>query len=182
VTRNIAFGDGIITARSDPDGQQLALSSAAGYNFNAGPWTFGPLAKVTYINVHIDSFQERGADIFNLSVRRQTIESLTTDLGAQVSYAISAPWGVLTPLARAEWEHEFKGGARLINGTLVADPLRTTFGAQSNNPDRNYVNLAAGITGTFPRGISAFAHYETVLGRANVTNHSFTVGIRFQFE
>jgi len=182
VTRNIAFGDGIITARSDPDGQQLALSSAAGYNFNAGPWTFGPLAKVTYINVHIDSFQERGADIFNLAVRRQTIESLTTDLGAQVSYAISTPWGVLTPLARAEWEHEFKGGAQFINGSLVADPLRTTFGAQRNNPDRNYVNLATGVTGTFARGVSAFAHYETVLGRTNVTSHSFTAGVRFQFE
>jgi outer membrane autotransporter protein len=142
----------------------------------------GPLAKVTYINVHIDSFQERGADLFNLAIRRQTIESLATDLGGQVSYAISTPWGVLTPLARAEWEHEFKGGARFVNGSLVADPLRSTFGAQANTPDRNYVNLATGITGTFQRGISAFAHYETVLGRANVTNHSFTAGIRFQFE
>jgi outer membrane lipase/esterase len=182
VTRNVTFGDSSVTARSDPDGRQLSVSSSAGYNFNFGSWTVGPLAKVTYINVHIDGFQERGADIFNLAVRRQTIESLATDLGGQVSYAISTPWGVLTPLARAEWEHEFKGGARFINGSLVADPLRTTFGAQANNPDRNYVNLATGITGTFQRGVSAFAHYETVLGRTNVTNHSFTAGIRFQFE
>jgi outer membrane lipase/esterase len=182
VTRNVTFGDGSVTARSDPDGRQLSVSSSAGYNFSFGPWTVGPLAKVTYINVHIDGFQERGADIFNLAVRRQTLESLATDLGGQVSYAISTPWGVLTPLARVEWEHEFKGGARFINGSLVADPLGTTFGAQTNNPDRNYVNLATGVTGTFQRGVSAFAHYETVLGRANVTNHSFTAGIRFQFE
>jgi len=85
-------------------------------------------------------------------------------------------------LARAEWEHEFKGGAQFINGSLVADPLRTPFGAQRNNPDRNYVNLATGVTGTFARGVSAFAHYETVLGRTNVTSHSFTAGVRFQFE
>ena len=112
----------------------------------------------------------------------QCVESLATDLGAQFSYAISMPWGVLSPLARAEWEHEFKGGSRIIAGSLAADPLRTVFGAPTNTPDRNYVNLAAGLTATLPRGASAFAHYETVLGRDRVTTRSFTAGLRFQFE
>ena len=182
VTRNVTFGDTSATAKSDPDGNQFSISTSAGYNFSFGPLTVGPTAKVTYINVRIDGFQERGADIFNLRVNRQTIESLATDLGGQISYAISTPLGVLLPLVRAEWEHEFKGGSRLIAGSLVADPLSTRVGAPTNTPDRNYVNLATGMTATLQRGVSAFAHYETVLGRANVTNHSFTAGVRFQFE
>jgi uncharacterized protein YhjY with autotransporter beta-barrel domain len=182
VSRNVVFGDTSATAKSDPDGNQLTLSMSAGYNFTAGALTFGPTARATYVNVRIDGFQERGADLFNLRVNSQRVESLATDLGAQLSYAISMPWGVLSPLARAEWEHEFKGGSRIIAGSLVADPLRTLFGAPTNAPDRNYVNLAAGLTATFPRGTSAFAHYETVLGRDRVTTHSFTAGLRFQFE
>ena len=95
---------------------------------------------------------------------------------------IDLPWGVLSPLARAEWEHEFKGGNRLITGGLVADPLRTVFGAPTNTPDRDYANVAVGLTATLPRGASAFAHYETVLGRDRVSTHSFTAGLRFQFD
>ena len=182
VSRNVTFGDTGATAKADPDANQFSVSVSGGYNFNFGPLTVGPTAKATYINIRIDGFQERGADLFNLRVGGQKVESLATDLGGQISYAISTPWGVLTPLARAEWEHEFKGGSRLISGSLLADPLGTTFGAPTNNPDRNYVNLAAGLTATLPRGMSAFAHYETVLGREHVTNHSFTAGVRFQFE
>lgn len=180
--RNVALGDVAATAKADPDGNQFAVSLSGGYNFNVGPLTAGPTARVNYVNVRIDGFQERGADIFNLRVNSQRVESLATDLGAQASYAISLPWGVLSPLVRAEWEHEFKGGSRLITGSLVADPLRTLFSTPTNSPDRNYVNLAAGLAATLPRGASAFAHYETVLGRAHVTNHSFTAGVRFQFE
>lgn len=182
VTRKVALDDTTAVAKGDPDANQLTLSVSGGYNFSFGPLTVGPTAKVTYINVHIDAFQERGADVFNLRVNRQRVESLATDLGVQLSYAINTPWGVLLPLARAEWEHEFKGGSRLITGSLVADPLGTTFGTPTDSPDRNYVNLAVGMTATLPRGVSAFAHYETVLGRANVTNHSFTAGVRFQFD
>jgi outer membrane lipase/esterase len=182
VTRNTTFADTSATARSDPDGNQFALSVSGGYNLNFGPLTAGPTAKITYIRVHIDGFEERGADIFNLRVNSQKVESLTTDLGGQISYAISTPWGVLLPQARAEWVHEFRGGSRLITGGLVADTLRTNFSAPTNSPDRNYVNLGAGMTATLPRGVSGFANYETVLGRDHVVNHAFTAGLRFQFD
>jgi uncharacterized protein YhjY with autotransporter beta-barrel domain len=182
VTRHMTFGDTSATATADPDANQWSVSVSGGYNFNFGPLTVGPTAKATYINVDIDGFQERGADIFNLRVGSQTVTSMATDLGAQASYAISTPWGVLLPQVHVEWEHEFKGGSRLIMGSLLADPLRTTFGVPTNSPDRNYVNLGSGISATLPHGISAFAHYETVLGRAHVTNHSFTAGVRYQFE
>jgi len=182
VRRTVAIADTNATAKSDPDGHQFTVSLSAGYNFNVGALTIGPTAKVTYINVRIDGFQERGADLFNLRVNSQRIESLAADLGAQLSYAISTSWGVLSPLLRAEWEHEFKGGSRIIAGSLAADPLRTVFGVSTNTPDRNYVNLAAGLTATLPRNTSAFLHYETVLGRDHVSTHSFTAGLRFSFD
>jgi hypothetical protein len=51
----------------------------------------------------------------------------------------------------------------------------------TNNPDRNYFNLGAGLSATFTRGVSAFVYWETVLGRQNFTANSFTGGIRFEF-
>jgi outer membrane autotransporter protein len=180
--RNITFSDTSATAKGNTDGNQFAFSVNGGYNFTFGPLTVGPSLRVNYIRVHIDSFQERGADIFNLKVDSQKVESLATDLGGQASYAISMPWGVLLPLVRFEWEHEYKGGSRLITGSLVADPVHTSFAAPTNDPDRNYFNLGAGITATLKRGASAFFYYEAVLGRDHVTNHSFNAGVRYQFE
>lgn len=169
------------TARGNPAGNQFAISVGSGYDFNFGPLTAGPTLRVNYLNVHINGYQERGAAISDLKVNSQNPESLTTDLGAQVSYAISMPWGVLSPMARFEWEHEYKNDSRLIVSRFVANPGAVVL-TPTNNPDRDYFNLGAGLTATFKRGTSAFFYYEAVLGRDNYTNHSFTAGVRFEFD
>ena len=176
--RNIAAAGA--TANGSTDGTQFAISVSTGYNVDVGALTFGPTARVNYVRVHIDGFREKGADIFNLAIESQTVESLTAALGGQASYAISMPWGVLTPLVRFEWEHEFKGNSRIVNASLVADPS-TILAAQTSSPDRDYVNLGIGLSATFPRGVSAFLAYDTVRGRAHFTNHAFNAGIRFEF-
>ena len=179
--RHIVFADLARTAKGDTDGRQLALSVGGGYDFPLQALTLGLHGRINYVNVAIDKFGERGADLFNLRVDDQKIESLATVLGSQISYAVSMPWGVLMPTVRGEWEHEHKGDGRTIRGSLLADPLATALGTRTNDPDRDYFNLGAGLSATFQRGVSAFVYYETVLGRANFTNHSFTGGIRLEF-
>lgn len=185
-------GGGIFgTARAHPGGNQFALSVGSGYDFNFGPLTTGPTLRVNYLNVHIDGYRERGfpagpctgcdASTSNLKVNGQNPESLTTDLGGHVSYAISMPWGVLSPMARFEWEHEYKNDSRNVTGRSAATP-GFAFSTKTNDPDRDYFNLGAGVSATFARGSSAFFYYETVVGRDNFTNHSFTAGMRFTFE
>lgn len=168
------------TANGSTDGTQFAISVSTGYNFNAGAFTFGPTGRVNYVRVHVDGYQETGAEPFNLNIGSQTPESVTTALGGQATYAISTQWAVLTPLVRFEWEHEYKGGSRTVTANVVADPA-TSVAVQTNNPDRDYFNLGAGLSATFKQGVSAFLYYETVLGRANFTNNAFTGGVRFEF-
>ena len=179
--RNIFVPTGRVTAKASPGGDQLAFGANTGYDWSFGALTIGPSLRVTYVNVGVDSFTEKGGGAFNLRVRSQNQESLTTSLGGEVSYAISVPFGVLTPLVRFEWEHEYLGGSRLVSGTLVADSTQTLFGIRTNNPDRDYFNLGVGLTGTFRSGVSAFFYYESLLGRDRITNHSFTAGVRFEF-
>lgn len=176
--RNISFPGISATAKASPSGNQVATSLNAGYDFHFGGLSVGPSLRVSYVNVDVDSFRERGSGVFDLSVRSQNVESLTTSLGGEISYAISVPFGVLTPLFRFEWEHEYKGGSRLIQGTLVSG---TAFSVRTDAPDRDYFNLGVGLTGTFKSGVSAFFYYETILGRSRVTNHLFTLGVRLEF-
>jgi Autotransporter beta-domain len=69
----------------------------------------------------------------------QTIQSLTTDLGREVTYAISTRWGVLLPLLSFEWEHEFLADSRTVTGSIVSDPT-TAVSVLTNSPDRDYFN------------------------------------------
>ena len=168
------------TARGHPDGNQFALSVGSGYDFFVGGLTAGPTFRVNYLNIFIDGYQERGAATSDLKVNSQTITSVTTDLGAQASYAISVPFGVLLPTVRFEWEHEYENNSRTIVSHSVVDPGQVLT-VTTNGPDRDYFRLGAGVSATFKRGTSAFFYYEAVLGRNNFTNNSFTAGLRFEF-
>ena len=179
--RRIASAAGPVTAKGSPGGDQLAVGANVGYDFSFGALTIGPTLRLTYVDVTVDGFKERGGGDFNMRLRRQDTESLTTSLGGEVSYAIGVPFGVLTPLLRFEWEHEYLAGSRLVTGTLASDPTGTVFGIRTNAPDRDYFNLGVGLTGTFRSGVSAFFYYEALLGRDRVTNHSFTAGVRLEF-
>jgi outer membrane lipase/esterase len=172
--RNDTGGNG--RANGSTDGPQYSFSVGSGYNANVGPLTFGPMARVDYIGVHIDGYHETGAGPSNARVGSQTIESLTMNLGGQAMYAISLGWGVLSPFVRAEWVHEFLGDSRKVTGS-VGDAIVTV---QTNNPDRDYFNLGAGASVTLRGGVSAFLDYNVVLGRTNFTSHSFTLGVRFE--
>ncbi len=176
--RNI-FGTSA-TANGSAEGTQLAVSTSTGYNFNVRGLTFGPTFSVNYVRVHINSYSETGANPFNLHIDGQTIESVTTTLGGQATYAISMSWGVLSPLLSFEWEHEYKGDSRTVTGAVVA-ASNAPIAVQTNSPDRDYFNLGVGASVTFKGGLSAFFRYGEVLGRSNFTDHSFNVGVRIEF-
>ena len=164
--------------RSTTDSNQFSISASAGYNLNTGAFTFGPSGRVTYTRVEIDGYRERGDASFAATVGDQTVQSLTTALGGQATYAISVPWGVLTPLVRAEWEHEYKGAGRVITASTLAEGPTLV---RANDPDRDYANLGAGASVILRYGVSAFAYYEAQLGRTKFTAHSFTGGVRIDF-
>jgi outer membrane autotransporter protein len=177
------------SAKGRTAGTHLSPSVSVGYNFNIGALTFGPTGRVEYVRVDINAFREHGADPFNLSIRSQKIESVTTALGGQVMYAISTPWGVLLPLVRSEWVHEYKGDSRQLIGGFTVDPAtlaanlvsNTVFAVQTTSPNRDYCNLGAGLSATFKSGVSAFVYYEAALGRTNFTDNTFHAGVRVEF-
>jgi len=179
--RNITYAAINRTATGSTDGQQYEADLGVGYDFHLGGFTLTPLGRAEYLNLSIESFRENGAQGLDLTVRGQRLQSVRTAVGLQVSYAFSVPFGVLVPQLRGEWRHEFKNDARSVTATYSNDPFGTAIVIPTEFPDRNYFALAAGISGAFARGISAFVNYETLLGLRDVTNHQFTGGVRFEF-
>lgn len=177
------------TARADPGAIWYAFGLSGGYDFQFGGFTVGPIGRLTYVRTEVDSYQERidssaAGSGLALNVGSQTVESFTTSLGGQASYSFSTPVGVIVPTVRFEWLHEFLNDARSIKANFVQDPTPstgTTITWKTDQPDRDFFIIGAGLAATFPRGFSAFVLYETVVDLRDVTEHHVVGGVRMTF-
>jgi outer membrane lipase/esterase len=176
------------TANGETQGNDFSFNITGGYDFHEQGLTYGPYGRVSYQNVQIDGYQESpsnpGAAGFGAlaTIGKQNAVSLQTALGGQLSYAISTTFGVLMPTVRAEWVHEFHDGSKPLNWSFSSVPNQTTlFTNAGDGADRNFGNLGAGLSATFPHGASAFLFYEAMVGRDNLAEHSINAGVRAEF-
>lgn len=120
-----------------------------------------------------------------LAVDDQEVESLTSNLGVQLSDSASTGIGILTPYLRLDWEHEFSNDERLIEARFANVGSRyaalNTILIPTDEPDRDYANLSLGMTTVFPGGTQAFIEYATILGHEELTLHTIVAGLRFEF-
>ncbi|MCC8986151.1 MAG: autotransporter domain-containing protein [Candidatus Contendobacter sp.] len=174
------------TASASPDAQQWGASIGGGYDFKFdGQGTQATLSgHLNYLKATLNSYDESGAETFDLHVDQNTLKSLTLSLGGEISHAFSMSWGILTPRLRADWVHEFEDNSVPIGGWLLADPIggvSNSFTYQSDKQDPNYFLLGAGASAVFSHGVQAFLFYQATLGKENYTDNQITAGVRFEF-
>lgn len=169
------------TARGDTDGPQYTANVGTGYEFRPAGFTVTPFLRLEFVGLHIDGYTESGASGLDLTVKSQDVFSLQQALGGQLARPISTPLAVLVPFVRAEWRHEFLDSRRRITAKYAHDPFNIFFSIPTDDPDRDFLALAAGLSSQLRQGIAAFFNYETVLGLRGVTSHNFTGGVRVEF-
>ena len=141
----------------------------------------GPRMSQAVVHGNTVYLQGLTADDASLDVKGQTVESLVTALGTRVSYAVNTSIGVFMPTVHADWRHEALNGRRNIKAQFLNDPSNTIFFIPTDDPDRDYFALGAGVSATFRKGLAAFLEYEGIVGLRDITNHNFTAGIRLEF-
>jgi uncharacterized protein YhjY with autotransporter beta-barrel domain len=170
--------DGAITG--GPRANQYEGNVSTGYDYTIGSFTIGPRITARYRHITTDNYTEQGDTGLELRFQQDSLTSIQTSVGAQASYAISTNWGVLVPQLNADWTREFANGQRSINVQFAQDnrAIPTTFGFQTDKPDRDFFHVGAGIIAILPNGFQAFANFETIRGHAYFDNYIGTVGVR----
>lgn len=179
IERNIRV-TGFRSARASTDGNQFSVRLNTGYNLGQDQLSFGPMLGVRYTKVNIDGYSERNGSLLNLNVADQEADSVILNVGAQVSYDFRSPSATITPYLAANYEHEFANGSREIVTELVSQPgipNRT----RTDEPDRDFIRLSAGVQTQFVNNLSIGVGYETILGKRDVSDHSIQARIRYQF-
>jgi uncharacterized protein YhjY with autotransporter beta-barrel domain len=173
------------TARGDADAHQFGASIGGGYAFEFGGLSVGPAAQLNYLLTSIDGYSESGVPgMLALDYDDQTIRSVLTSVGAEASYAISTPIGVVVPHVRGSWEHEFENDERNIDARLVSNvdsSVTDTLFSRTVDPDRDYARVGGGVSAQLKGGFAAFVDYDAIVGLSDVEYHRFTAGGRMEF-
>ncbi len=177
---------------SSTDAADVNLSVGSGYNLNYGGFGFTPFVQLAYLKSNIDGYTEnqQGNNTnpgfgLALAVDDQDITSLTSTVGLQFDRTMNTSVAVFTPYIRFDWEHEYDNDSRNITARFATvsssyDALNTII-IPTDEPDRDFFNLAAGISAVLQGGFQLFLDYSTVLDYENITLHKFTGGLRWEF-
>lgn len=165
-------------ATGNPYGDEFSLSFGGGYDYTLRGWTAGPTARLKYVNVSIDGYRERGSSEA-LVYKSQSVKSLNTNIGGQVSRAINTNFGVVLPQGNLEWVHEFEDDGRSITARPAAGGA--AFLVPVDARDSNFMRLSLGTSLLFANGRMLYLRYEGEFAREDVTHNTLSLGARLEF-
>ena len=171
------------TAHGETHGDEFRVGTNAGYDFTIGPVTVGPRFGINFRENHIHDYAEGGRPVTGLELAYddQYQTSLTSNLGAFASMAISAGFGVFVPQVSFEWVHEFLNNQRAIYFHFKEDLGQRRFRFQNDPPDRDYFNAGVGLVLVLPNGLSPYVNVSQFFGYSKQSSTTVTAGLRFSF-
>ena len=167
------------TLNLDTDGDQIAYSLAAGYNHGYQAFNSHFFGRLEGIEADIDAYNESGTELA-MHVDSQSIDSLQSIIGAQLSYSASLDSGVLVPYFGWAQHHEFDDEKRSISARYIFDPTNTSFSFNTEAADQNFSVVSLGSSLVLKGGNQFFINLDKVLNLENVVSRSITAGIRIE--
>lgn len=166
-------------ATGSPEGTEVNLLLATGYDWKFKGLTIGPTASVQYTNAQLDRFTERGG-FAPLNIFAQSADSTRSALGFHATFDAKVGRVLIRPEVRAAWQHEF--------GT-VNPSLTSSFATLGGNPftvtgsatGRDSLLIGTGFSIRWSEKFAIFAYYDGELQRSNYSSNNVSVGFRYQF-
>lgn len=165
-------------ARADTQGSGTGLGLTGGYQWIRGSMIVSPYLRVDALRVSVDGYTETGEAPFRLGDQRLSSTSVT--LGSEWQYAIATQSAILMPHARLELQRQTQDNARAINAQLVGSSAQLLVDPPLE-VDRTWGLLSVGLSAQFRRGLSAFADYETLVGKSQTSERRLNLGVKLEF-
>ncbi len=169
--------------RGNTDSTDSWLSINGGMDINNDSWLYGGYASLTYKNTDMDGYKEKDVTHTGLAMRYSSSSqtAVTGLLGVRVQKAVSFSNGVFVPYARAEYIHEFRDDSLKVDTRYLQDLSGNSLRLSSDGPDRNYYNLAAGVSMVLPEGWMSFLDLVYTGGYTDLDRFQATLGLRKEF-
>jgi len=108
-------------AKGSTDGDAWSGLLNGGYDWQSGPWSFGPQVGVQYESAGIDAFTEKGS-MAPLKIESQSADAVYTQVGAALRYRINVPntWTFITPELNLNWRHNYSDTTLSMKSRLAS--------------------------------------------------------------
>lgn len=181
VRRPINFSTIGRTAKSTQDGGELSAALNLGYDWQIGPFTFGPILGAQYTYLGIAPFNESGAQSLNLRVDSQSINSLRSTLGGRIAFTWKLTDSIrIIPEARLLWQHEFLNNPRSLGASLNGG-AGPGFDYTTSAPGRDSVFAGTGVTAQIGERWNTYFYYNADFGRQDYIGHTISAGLGLSF-
>ena len=183
--RQVVSGSNITgTMSGSTTAHQGMAGLSASYQADIGSFNLAPSFNLDYIKTSIGGYNETGSNYnVNLIALRygdRSVTSLTGSLGARLSATYNHEWGSLLPSVRLATVHEFQNKTRQISNELVITP-GASFLVETDEPDRNYLNLGLGVAAALDNGSQLFLDFEKRTQDRLLSSWAVSLGGLFEF-
>lgn len=168
------------TLTASPDGNTLTVAGKVGYLFDFSNLRVGPIAELTYANVHLGSYRERGDSLLTLGVRNQDFDGLTGGAGLQARTVLPIFGGLVSPFLNLTAQHDFLDGVRTVTSFSTNAPALLINTGAGHRGDDVYGKVAGGFSVDFSNGLSGGVSGSTTFGRSYGDDYTVSVGLRYR--
>lgn len=168
-------------ATTDYNANQYSAGILGGYDLANRNVTISLSAGIDWKYTDFDTHSETGTIGIELTFYDDEQSSLQSNVGVQASMELKAGSWTIVPQARAVWKYEFKNDQRDVEVSFVDDTRAQRFTYQTEDPDRNWGEINAGVAAALPSGVQMFANYRTMVGHSFFESHAGTIGLRVPF-
>jgi outer membrane lipase/esterase len=167
-------------AAGSTNGTDLGAKIEGGYMFHGGNLTYGPVVELRYSRVTINAYTETGAVGLNQEVDDQGYNSITSQIGGQVSTSIDAEGVVWRPVVHVAWVHDFSPGTRDVYSRLASLP-EAAIDTPLANSGRDWARVGLGLNIQATKAISVMGDIDGTAGRADGQDVSGMLRVLYQF-
>ncbi|MFY2762501.1 autotransporter outer membrane beta-barrel domain-containing protein [Arenimonas sp. MALMAid1274] len=178
--RFVAGGGVDAAASARPDAERDLAGLGLTWARSQGAWEWQLGAGLDWQRTSIEPYRETGGAGLALTVPGRAIVSRRGRLDASLGRTLSTGWGVLQPLARVGWRHEYANPARPLTVRFVEDLNGTPVVFETDDADTGWGEASLGAVFVFTGGHSAFVEYRQRFGQDFLQERILSVGWRFE--
>jgi outer membrane lipase/esterase len=178
VDRVVYLGPAMRVHSGSPDGDNLSIGASAGWNFQHGALSHGPVVSVLSQNISVDGYGETEPTLStSLAYPQQDFDSLIGSVGWQASFAINDH---VKPYARLSWDREFEDAPAQAFAQSVSMAGTLPYAVPGLPFDDTYGTLTYGVRSEL-FGLDITTGSSLSIGQAGGNDSSFFLSVGSKF-
>ena len=178
IQRDIVLGPAVRTHNGSANGSNLTAAASAGWTFDHGKLSHGPVLGLVSQVIDVDGFAETDpAMSTSLAYPDQSFDSMVGSVGWQASLAMGEH---ITPYAKLTWDREFEKPAAEAFAMAQSMPGTQPFAVPGLALDREYGTVQFGVRSEM-LGLDVHTGTRITVNQDNGNNATFFLTVASKF-